>query len=246
MLLANVIRKDVISIDFDVNDGAFSKLIKMTDEFRNMISSFDSSGFDNVNKCAEQAQEAIKGLDDSVKSAKESAGFFYESMKKACAVDYGLDFSGIAGDIEIFDARIDVLKDNFTSLKEKVSNFKDTVKGIASHPIQSLSNALSSVKVNAAAAAINFEHMARQKMSNLAGKIKDVYSSLSRGQTGAKGFVTALKSIGKVGLEKTISGFENIKSAVKSITFDKIKSGLNTAWNGAKKFSSGLKQADKS
>ena len=78
-------------------------------------------------------------------------------------------------------------------------------------------------------------------MSNLTSNIKEMYSTLSRGQTGAKGFVTALKSIGKVGFEKTISGFQSIKKSIKSITFDKIKSGLSSIKSGASSVLSGFK-----
>ena len=144
-------------------------------------------------------------IDSELKSSSEQAT---ESVKK---------FSGITESIERFDERIAALKDN-------IKSFGSTI----AHPLSTVKNGFSSIKNEISETASKIKNLAQTKMSNLTSNIKEMYSTLSRGQTGAKGFVTALKSIGKVGFEKTISGFQSIKKSIKSITFDKIKSGLRS------------------
>ena len=153
-----------------------------------------------------------------MKSSSEQAT---ESVKK---------FSGITESIERFDERIAALKDN-------IKSFGSTI----AHPLSTVKNGFSSIKNEISETASKIKNLAQTKMSNLTSNIKEMYSTLSRGQTGAKGFVTALKSIGKVGFEKTISGFQSIKKSIKSITFDKIKSGLSSIKSGASSVLSGFK-----
>ena len=157
-------------------------------------------------------------IDSELKSSSEQAT---ESVKK---------FSGITESIERFDERIAALKDN-------IKSFGSTI----AHPLSTVKNGFSSIKNEISETASKIKNLAQTKMSNLTSNIKEMYSTLSRGQTGAKGFVTALKSIGKVGFEKTISGFQSIKKSIKSITFDKIKSGLSSIKSGASSVLSGFK-----
>lgn len=157
-------------------------------------------------------------IDSELKSSSEQAT---ESVKK---------FSGITESIERFDERIAALKDN-------IKSFGSTI----AHPLSTVKNGFSSIKNEISETASKIKNLAQTKMSNLTSNIKEMYSTLSRGQTGAKGFVTALKSIGKVGFEKTISGFQSIKKSIKSITFDKIKSGLSSIKSGTSSVLSGFK-----
>lgn len=157
-------------------------------------------------------------IDSELKSSSEQAT---ESVKK---------FSGITEFIERFDERIAALKDN-------IKSFGSTI----AHPLSTVKNGFSSIKNEISETASKIKNLAQTKMSNLTSNIKEMYSTLSRGQTGAKGFVTALKSIGKVGFEKTISGFQSIKKSIKSITFDKIKSGLSSIKSGTSSVLSGFK-----
>lgn len=157
-------------------------------------------------------------IDSELKSSSEQAT---ESVKK---------FSGITESIERFDERITALKDN-------IKSFGSTI----AHPLSTVKNGFSSIKNEISETASKIKNLAQTKMSNLTSNIKEMYSTLSRGQTGAKGFVTALKSIGKVGFEKTISGFQSIKKSIKSITFDKIKSGLSSIKSGTSSVLSGFK-----
>ena len=157
-------------------------------------------------------------IDSELKSSSEQAT---ESVKK---------FSGITESIERFDERIAALKDN-------IKSFGSTI----AHPLSTVKNGFSSIKNEISETASKIKNLAQTKMSNLTSNIKEMYSTLSRGQTGAKGFVTALKSIGKVGFEKTISVFQSIKKSIKSITFDKIKSGLSSIKSGTSSVLSGFK-----
>lgn len=254
--MANVIREDVVSVEFDIDDGGIRDSLKMLENFKeeifkgfqglskpvddlkkSLISGIDTSGITDMKSSSEQVKETIEDLESGVKSVKEefSTGIDtsgIDGVKKSSeqATESVKKFSGITESIERFDERIAALKDN-------IKSFGSTI----AHPLSTVKNGFSSIKNEISETASKIKNLAQTKMSNLASNIKEMYSTLSRGQTGAKGFVTALKSIGKVGFEKTISGFQSIKKSIKSITFDKIKSGLSSIKSGASSVLSGFK-----
>lgn len=254
--MANVIREDVVSVEFDIDDGGIRDSLKMLENFKeeifkgfqglskpvddlkkSLISGIDTSGITDMKSSSEQAKETIEDLESGVKSGKEefSTGIDtsgIDGVKKSSeqATESVKKFSGITESIERFDERIAALKDN-------IKSFGSTI----AHPLSTVKNGFSSIKNEISETASKIKNLAQTKMSNLTSNIKEMYSTLSRGQTGAKGFVTALKSIGKVGFEKTISGFQSIKKSIKSITFDKIKSGLSSIKSGASSVLSGFK-----
>ena len=254
--MANVIREDVVSVEFDIDDGGIRDLLKMLENFKEEIfkgfqglskpvddlkksltSGIDTSGITDMKSSSEQAKETIEDLESGVKSVKEefSTGIDtsgIDGVKKSSeqATESVKKFSGITESIERFDERIAALKDN-------IKSFGSTI----AHPLSTVKNGFSSIKNEISETASKIKNLAQTKMSNLTSNIKEMYSTLSRGQTGAKGFVTALKSIGKVGFEKTISGFKSIKKSIKSITFDKIKSGLSSIKSGTSSVLSGFK-----
>lgn len=254
--MANVIREDVVSVEFDIDDGGIRDSLKMLENFKeeifkgfqglskpvddlkkSLISGIDTSGITDMKSSSEQAKETIEDLESGVKSVKEefSTGIDtsgIDGVKKSSeqATESVKKFSGITESIERFDERITALKDN-------IKSFGSTI----AHPLSTVKNGFSSIKNEISETASKIKNLAQTKMSNLTSNIKEMYSTLSRGQTGAKGFVTALKSIGKVGFEKTISGFQSIKKSIKSITFDKIKSGLSSIKSGASSVLSGFK-----
>ena len=254
--MANVIREDVVSVEFDIDDGGIRDSLKMLENFKEEIfkgfqglskpvddlkksltSGIDTSGITDMKSSSEQVKETIEDLESGVKSVKEefSTGIDtsgIDGVKKSSeqATESVKKFSGITESIERFDERITALKDN-------IKSFGSTI----AHPLSTVKNGFSSIKNEISETASKIKNLAQTKMSNLASNIKEMYSTLSRGQTGAKGFVTALKSIGKVGFEKTISGFQSIKKSIKSITFDKIKSGLSSIKSGASSVLSGFK-----
>lgn len=255
--MANVIREDVVSVEFDIDDGGIRDSLKMLENFKEEIfkgfqglskpvddlkksltSGIDTSGITDMKSSSEQAKETIKDLESGVKSVKgefstgiDTSGI--DGVKKSTeqATESVKKFSGITESIERFDKRIKGLKDNFKSLGNTLA-----------HPLSTVKNGFSSIKNEISETASKIKNLAQTKMSNLTSNIKEVYSTLSRGQTGAKGFVTALKSIGKVGFEKTISGFQSIKKSIKNITFDKIKSGFSSVKSGADSVLSGIKK----
>lgn len=255
--MANVIRKDVVSVEFDIDDGGIRDSLKMLENFKDKIfkgfqglskpvddlkksltSGIDTSGINDMKSESERAKETIKDLESSMKSAKEefSSGIDtsgIDNVKKSTeqVTESVKKFSGITESIERFDKRIKGLKDNFKSLGNTLA-----------HPLSTVKNGFSSIKNEISETASKIKNLAQTKMSNLTSNIKEVYSTLSRGQTGARGFVTALKSIGKVGFEKTISGFQSIKKSIKNITFDKIKSGFSSVKSGADSVLSGIKK----
>lgn len=254
--MANVIREDVVSVEFDIDDGGIRDSLKMLENFKeeifkgfqglskpvddlkkSLISGIDTSGITDMKSSSEQAKETIEDLESGVKSVKEefSTGIDtsgIDGVKKSSeqATESVKKFSGITESIERFGERITALKDN-------IKSFGSTI----AHPLSTVKNGFSSIKNEISETASKIKNLAQTKMSNLTSNIKEMYSTLSRGQTGAKGFVTALKSIGKVGFEKTISGFQSIKKSIKSITFDKIKSGLSSIKSGASSVLSGFK-----
>lgn len=254
--MANVIREDVVSVEFDIDDGGIRDSLKMLENFKeeifkgfqglskpvddlkkSLISGIDTSGITDMKSSSEQVKETIEDLESGVKSVKEefSTGIDtsgIDGVKKSSeqATESVKKFSGITESIERFDERITALKDN-------IKSFGSTI----AHPLSTVKNGFSSIKNEISETASKIKNLAQTKMSNLTSNIKEMYSTLSRGQTGAKGFVTALKSIGKVGFEKTISGFQSIKKSIKSITFDKIKSGLSSIKSGASSVLSGFK-----
>lgn len=253
--MANVIREDVVSVEFDIDDGGirdslkmlenfkeeifkgFQGLSKPVDDLKKLTSGIDTSGITYMKSSSEQAKETIEDLESGVKSVKEefSTGIDtsgIDGVKKSSeqATESVKKFSGITESIERFDERIAALKDN-------IKSFGSTI----AHPLSTVKNGFSSIKNEISETASKIKNLAQTKMSNLTSNIKEMYSTLSRGQTGAKGFVTALKSIGKVGFEKTISGFQSIKKSIKSITFDKIKSGLSSIKSGTSSVLSGFK-----
>lgn len=217
--MANVIREDVVSVEFDIDDGGIRDSLKMLENFKEEI----FKAFQGLSKPVDDLKKSlISGIDTSgIDGVKKSSEQATESVKK---------FSGITESIERFDERIAALKDN-------IKSFGSTI----AHPLSTVKNGFSSIKNEISETASKIKNLAQTKMSNLTSNIKEMYSTLSRGQTGAKGFVTALKSIGKVGFEKTISGFQSIKKSIKSITFDKIKSGLSSIKSGASSVLSGFK-----
>lgn len=217
--MANVIREDVVSVEFDIDDGGIRDSLKMLENFKEEI----FKGFQGLSKPVDDLKKSLtSGIDTSgIDGVKKSSEQATESVKK---------FSGITESIERFDERITALKDN-------IKSFGSTI----AHPLSTVKNGFSSIKNEISETASKIKNLAQTKMSNLTSNIKEMYSTLSRGQTGAKGFVTALKSIGKVGFEKTISGFQSIKKSIKSITFDKIKSGLSSIKSGASSVLSGFK-----
>lgn len=318
--MANVIREDVVSVEFDIDDGGIRDSLKMLDNFKNEIfkgfqglsktvddlkksltngidtsgindmkigseqaketikdleigvknvkkefsTGIDTSGIDNIKNSPEQMKQSVNGVSNSMKEWKSRADSFINGVTSADTSmvkfadandqatlrikqvvssmkdfnDNNLDFSGISGDIEIFDARLAVVKDKINTFTQALKN----VGNAFAHPLKTIDKGVFSVQKKISETAHELKLLAQTKFSNLTNNVKEVYSTLSQGQTGARGFVTALKSIGKVGFEKTISGFASIKKSIKSITFDKIKTGLSSIKSGASSVLSGIKK----
>ena len=268
--MANVIREDIIKVEYDVDDGGLSDSIKLLEKFKEGVlknfsgllepvnklkksfSGFETSGLDDIKGSTEKVQETIKDLESGVKSVKEefSSGIdtsVIDSVKKSTeqTTETVKKFSEITKHIEKFDSRIENLKKHFDSLKNNMKSFGSAI----AHPLNTAKTGLANIKKEIAEAVSKIQSAGKTKLSDLTKNVKDMYTTLSRGQTGAKGFVTALKSIGKVGFEKTISGFQSIKKSIKNISFSSIKSGLssigsgvNSALTGITKFGSGMQK----
>lgn len=268
--MANVIREDVIKVEYDVDDGGLSASIKLLESFKDELfkgfmglsesvnelkrsfNGFETSGLDDIKSSAENVQETIKGLESGVKSVKEefSAGIdtsVIDGVKKSTeqTTESVKKFSEITKYIEKFDSRVEHLKKHFDSLKNNIKSFGSAI----AHPLNTAKTGLANIKKEISEAVSKIQSSGKTKLSDLTKNVKDMYSTLSRGQTGAKGFVTALKSIGKVGFEKTISGFQSINKSIKNISFSSIKSGLssigsgiNSALTGINKFGSGVQK----
>ena len=206
----NVVRQDVVQVAFDVPQNPFKGI---TDE---------------LNSLKKTASDAVKGTENSVKGLQSVAKGVQNSfagIKNAVKLDNILD--GIDSDLEVFNTRLKIAKERFDS-------FKNTLKKITLHPIQTANEAMLSLQWRIASTTHNLKNLAKQKLTSVTSGIKKITQSLTGGEKGVKGFVTALKNIGKIGLEKTISGVKKIGTSLKDVaktSLNKLSSGLQTVAN---------------
>ena len=223
-----VVREDVVKVSWEVEKSPLGKIAQEANALKGSLGGIDESGLSRVanqaNKGAAEASKLKTALSDVAKSDVAS---------------------GITNDIEVFNARIGVAKDKFTQ-------FKNTVKGIAAHPFQKLDKAVLAVQMSAGRARTEFKNLAATKLTNLKTNITNIKNALTGGQSGIKGFTTGLKNLAKIGFESTLRGIKSLGSGIKTLggaALSKAKSGLQTiariSWEGLKKgvsaVASGLK-----
>ena len=92
--MANVIREDIIKVEYDVDDGGLSASIKLLEKFKEGLlknfsgllepvnklkksfSVFETSGLDDIKDSTKYVKDTVKDLENGVRSVKEefSAG----------------------------------------------------------------------------------------------------------------------------------------------------------------------------
>ena len=227
-----VIRQDVIEISFDIIDNPLKDL---------------TQEFEDINKTA---KESVEGIDDSLKDLKDttkSVGKGFEEIQKSAKIDNIL--SSLDSDLGKFNTKLQVARDKFDS-------FKKSIKNITLHPIKTLNEAMRSLRQRVVDTTNTFKNLAKQKFTSITSGVKQITQKLTEGQSGIKGFTTALKNIGKIGIVKTVNGVKNLGTALKNVAktgIPKLVSGLktvvsklteigkkaaSTAFNGLKKVAS--------
>lgn len=222
--MPNVVREDVVKVTFDVNDKPLTKV---------------DSGIDRL----VQSTTRMAGPSGVGSITKGFQGI----AKSAASLDKGATaVKNITDGIAEFDARVAVAKDKFSSIKKVATQL--------AHPIQTLDKAILTVQMSAGRTVAEFKRMAATKFSKVKTDLTNVKNALTQGQTGAKGFATAVKNIGKVSLNSLANGVEKLTSNIKSKAVSAAqklktnisnlaKTSLSKVLNGVKKLGSGLKSA---
>lgn len=79
--------------------------------------------------------------------------------------------------------------------------------------------------------------LGQEKFNGIVSSLRQVKTTLTEGKTGAAGFVSALKNIGKISVATTVNGVSKLASSLKSVG----KSGISATVNGVKNLASSLK-----
>lgn len=211
----NIIRKDIIQVGFDVDLGGLTTINKEMDNMHKSVSNGIDSGLSKIND----------GLKNVNKSAQALNSTRLDNLKK---------------DIEAGGAAIEVAKEKFKQFKNSAKNGINAV----THPLKTLDKNFLSLQWKISQTTHEIKTMTKTKLSNLSTSLKNVKNTLTQGEKGAKGFVTMLKSIGKIGISKTISSIQKAKNGlndtnsagskvketlgkIAKTTVDKLNTGLN-------------------
>lgn len=223
--MANAVREDVVKVSFDVDDKPLQKVDSGIDNLVHSMSNMAGAG---------GVGGITKGFQEIAKSAS--------SMNKVATTA-----DNITSSIEEFNARAAIAK-------EKLTGIKNAVAGVVAHPIKTLDNYILGIQMGAGRAAAELRRMAATKVDQLKTNISNIKNALTEGQTGARGFATAFKNIGKVSLMKLVNGVNTLTTNLKSkapAAAQKLKTHLTTiakvamdkVVSGVKKLGSGLKSA---
>ena len=129
--------------------------------------------------------------------------------------------SGISADIEEFDIRVSLLK-------SKLSNLFSAIK--PSNVFKQVSNQVLQLQWNISSAMHSMKQFASTKLSNLKSGLTGIKNTLTQGQTGAKGFLAALKNINKISVVKLLNGVKDLSRNLKTVAatnFSKLKSSIS-------------------
>lgn len=224
------VREDVVKVSFDVNDKPLQKV---------------DSG---INKLVQSTQKMAgaggvgrmtQGFDKVAKSAN--------SLAKT-------DFAGkITAGIEEFNARASITQDKLAAVGRAAQAIAHPIK-TSKAAFQALDQKVLGVQMSAGRAVAQFKTMAATKLTGVQSNLLNIKNALTQGQTGAKGFVTAFKNIGKVSIVGVANGARNLATNLKSAAaagVTKLASGLksvgkaslNSVVGGVKKLGSGLVSA---
>ena len=137
---------------------------------------------------------------------------------------------------------VDAARNSISQFNERFSKLKSLIPSV----VDSMSNKFNQLKFNIGAASGSLKQFASTKLSNLKSGLTGIKNTLTQGQTGAKGFVTALKNIGKISVTSLVNGVKNVGTQLKngvskakefasslkqaaSVTFNKLASGIKSA-----------------
>ena len=225
-----VVREDVVKVSYDVNDRNLTQVDSGINRLVGSVRRLAGAG---------GVGSITKGFDSVSKSVKSFAN---------------TDFAGkITSGIEEFNAEA-------AAAREKLQGVKKVATGIA-HPIKTaatafntLDNKVLAIQMSAGRATAEFKRMAATKVSNLKKNLTEIKTALTQGQTGAKGFATAIKNIGKVSMNAVVNGVRNLATNLKGKAHQAAqklkqnltnvaKTSLNSLINQVGKLGSGLKSA---
>lgn len=210
----NIIRHDIVQVDFNVNNGGLTKVNEELDKLQTTVSG-------GVDKSIKETTKAVDKMKDSFSGVEKSTNAISSTTKKFQSVNKAI-------------------QDGDNILK----NLSSRIKSIPHNAVDKVKNSFTKMKEQSSKALTTIKNLAKQKMTKLKQDVEQTHKALTQGQKGAKGFVTMLKNIGKVSVAKTTNGIKNVVTKIKDgtsetkefnkklkdtikIRFDKLKTNLD-------------------
>lgn len=184
--MPNVIRKDVVQIEFDVGKMPFNDINRQMSQMGKDL----NSSVSRVSKSFNKISSGAKAMKNSI------AGISTDGA-----------ISSMRNDFALVDGLMSGVTKKANALKTTINNFK-------AHPIKSINDALLGVQMGAGRSLVEFKRLIKTKFEKLQRGLSRVKNELTQGQTGARGFVTMLKSIGKISVAKLYTGFQRLKTNI--------------------------------
>ena len=131
---------------------------------------------------------------------------------------------------------VDAARNSISQFNEGFSKLKSLIPSV----VDSMSNKFNQLKFNIGAASGSLKQFASTKLSNLKSGLTGIKNTLTQGQTGAKGFVTALKNINKISVVKLLNGVKDLSRNLKTaaaMNFSKLKSSISQVVSNIRKAS---------
>lgn len=174
--------------------------------------------FRNAGQGAAEAATHVTAYASRLDKCNVEAAHLTSTLERMRSVQ---PLSGISADIEEFDIRVSLLK-------IKLSNLFSAIK--PSNVFKQVSNQVLQLQWNISSAMHSMKQFASTKLSNLKSGLTGIKNTLTQGQTGAKGFVTALKNINKISVVKLLNGVKDLSRNLKTVAatnFSKLKSSIS-------------------
>lgn len=245
-----VIREDVVQISYEIFDNPFSKMNSEMSSFtKNINSSVKpvTTAFDNLGTSTNNWYSHLKGVSSEAGNVTEKLSGISRSFANT---SYKMLFDISDGEQKI------------NSLKSKISTVFSSIK--PNNLFENMSNQLTSLKGQIGLVSGALKTAAKINFNGLKTGLSDVKTTLTQGQSGAKGFKTVLSNIGKITYSKLTndisliktnltngsSGAKSFKSALHeaaSVSFGKVSEGISSVTsklsagvNAAKKFTDSI------
>ncbi|MCM1509012.1 MAG: hypothetical protein NC177_18030, partial [Ruminococcus flavefaciens] len=232
----SVIRSDIVEIGFKVKNDPTEKINSNLDGMQSRISTVTDSfenGFDGVKDTVSKAADGVEelktqadklsqtgadGLSSDLQDTVENAHKSADSIQRlsdnlthtgstASKVTEEINSSATAA--QTFAAKLrDATAVRLTGINNDIASFDSRTSRTKEHVKQFFS----AIKPSA------LRQFGSEKLEGLTNGIKQIKTSFSQvndrlkeGKKGIKGFITASKNIGKIGVEKLVSRFDKLK-----------------------------------